>query len=158
MSQDSHDANSTASSSRLNHRLRRRIAVSLPVRISTIDPETDPWTGKLFFRSSEETCANVSQGGTFVLTSDAIAPGRRILLELRMPSGESVQTLGRVAWTRSSLSPAGNAGRSGFGVEFLGGAADELAALEGFLERSWRRQQRDDASTAAPGTTPPRGA
>jgi hypothetical protein len=154
MSQESHDADPATGQSKLNHRLRKRVAVRLPVRVSTIDPETDPWTGKLYFRSSDETCADVSRGGAFVLTSDSIAPGRRILLELRMPSGEFVQTLGRVAWSRSSLSPAGKTERSGFGVEFLGGAADELSALESFLERSWRRQQREDPQKAVPGTTP----
>lgn len=158
MSQENRDGDPADVEVKLNHRLRRRVAVRLPVRISTIDPETDPWTGKPYFRSSDETCANVSRGGAFVLTTETVAPGRRVLLELSMPNGESVQALGRVAWSRSSLAPAGRAERSGFGVEFLGGSAEELAALESFLERSWRRQQRDDAGRTTPGTTPSRGA
>ena len=40
----------------------------MPVRISTIEPERDPWTGRPFFRATEETCGNLSEGGAFVRT------------------------------------------------------------------------------------------
>jgi hypothetical protein len=147
-----------ASGGALDNKLRRRVAVRMPVRISTIDPETDPWTGKPYFRTSDETSGNVSRGGAFVVTPEPIAPGRRVLLELHIPDGETVQTIGRIAWSRSSFSPAGKTGTSGVGVEFLGGTPEQFAALERFLERSWRRQRREDGPKAPHSSAPPRGA
>ena len=121
-----------------------RVEVRLPVRISTIDAETDPWTGKTFFRSSHETIANVSRGGAFVTTTETIPPGRRVLVELEMPGGGLVQTLGRVAWSRTelstSLAPAGGRGPSGIGIEFVGGQHEQRVLLERFLRRSLRRR------------------
>ncbi len=129
-----------------------RVTVPLRARISTIDPETDPFTGKPFFRTCDETCANVSRGGVFVSMREAIPAGRRLLIELEIPGGQQIQTVGRVAWTRTTLiaqsststeAPAGKETESGIGIEFLGGPRDELQALEHFVTRSIRRQQRD---------------
>lgn len=116
-------------------RQHRRIAASIPVRISTIESLRDPWTGKPYFRASQETCANVSRGGAFVRTTELLDPGRRVLLELQLPNGSQVEAVGRVAWTRRALS-SGTDPDSGVGVEFLGGASDALAALDDFLTRS----------------------
>lgn len=121
-----------------------RLAVRMRVRLSTIDAETDPWTGKTFFRTSEETCANVSSSGAFVATSETIPPGRRVLLEFEIPGGRDVQATGRVAWAKPATStelPAGGA-EVGIGVEFLGGARDQLLELERFVARALRRRQR----------------
>ena len=87
---------------------RRRyehVNAHLPVRISTIEPETDPWTGKPFFRSSCEWSGNVSRGGVFVHTREPIRPGSRVLVELDLPGGTAVEALGRVAWTASMVRP-----------------------------------------------------
>jgi len=124
-----------------------RLAVAMRARISTIDPETDPWTGKTFFRTSQETCANVSKGGAFVATAESIPPGRRVLLELEIPGGRQVQTVGRVAWTRTPLAPSappGSRHQVGIGVEFLGGPRDQLLDLERFITRSLQRRRRTD--------------
>ena len=126
-------------------RRHERVPVEVSVRISTIDPEIDPTTGKLYFRSSEETCANVSRGGTFVQTRDPIEPGRRILLEIDIPDGPSIQTIGRVAWTRTVMEPSGESTRSGFGIEFTGGAPEQLSQLEEFLGRKERRRRASPA-------------
>ena len=64
----------------------RRVQVRVGVRISTIDPETDPDTGRPYFRTSEETCANVSRGGAYVETNEVISPGRLLLVELQLHS------------------------------------------------------------------------
>ena len=120
-----------------------RISVQLRARISTIDPETDPFTGKPFFRSCDETCANVSRSGAFVSMREAIPPGRRLLVELEIPGGQQIQAVGRVAWARTTLSseaPAGEEAASGIGIQFLGGPRDEL---ERFVSRSIRRSQRE---------------
>ncbi len=124
----------------LNPQGDERVPVQVTVRISTIDPETDPTTGKPYFRTSEETCANVSRGGTFVVTRDPIAPGRRLLLEIDIPGGPPIQTIGRVAWTRTVIEPSGGSNGSGFGIEFMGGSPEHLSQLQAFVEHKHRRQ------------------
>ena len=88
-----------------DRRRHRRVSASMPVRISTIEPERDPWTGRPFFRASQETCANVSRGGAYVQTGEPLAPGRRILLELTLPDGRAVEAIGRIAWSKRVLTP-----------------------------------------------------
>lgn len=127
------DDNTTAT------RRYRRIATTIPVRISTIEPESDPWTGRPYFRASRETCANVSRGGAFVRTTELLDPGSRVLLELSLPTGAQVEAIGRVAWTKRVISPRGDEPDSGVGVEFLGGAAEQFAALDDFLDRGETR-------------------
>lgn len=119
-----------------NERRRHpRIPVRLPVRVSTIDPETDPWTGRPFFRASREWCGNVSRGGVHLLTHEPYAPGRRLLLEMQLPDGTAIEALGRVRWvTRVVTSFDRTADEdAGIGVEFLGAAPRELEALERYL-------------------------
>lgn len=128
-----------------SQRRHDRMLASLPVRVSTIEPEQDPITGRPFFRALQETCANVSRGGAFVRTSETLAPGRRVLLELSLPGGGQVETIGRVAWTKRVLSPSAATRESGIGIEFLGGASEHLSALERFLARDAARRS-DDAS------------
>lgn len=120
---------------------QRRVPVSVGVRISTIDPETDPDTGRPYFRTSEETCANVSPGGAYVETNENISPGRRLLVEIELPSGESLQAVGRVAWARAQVPTQQGAPRNGIGIEFVGATPDELRRLEEFI---------DDAATPSP--------
>lgn len=116
-------------------RRHRRIPTSIPVRISTIESLRDPWTGRAYFRASQETCANLSRGGVFVRTTELLDPGRRVLLELQLPNGSQVEAVGRVAWTKRSLA-SGDQPDTGVGVEFLGGASDQLAALDEYLRHA----------------------
>ena len=115
-----------------------RVEASLPVRISTIEPERDPWTGRPFFRATQDTCANVSRGGAFVMTREPLTPGRRVLVEIGLPGGEPVETIGRVAWTKRVMAPRMHDEPAGIGIEFLGGASDQLEFLEEFI-----REQED---------------
>jgi len=119
---------------RNQRRRHRRIAVHMPVRISTIDPETDPRTGRPYFRATREYCANLSRGGVFIRTSDPLSPGRRVLVEIHMPEGEPVEAIGRVAWSKTVLTATGDPEDSGVGVEFLGSSGDRLTALADYLD------------------------
>jgi len=103
------------------------------VRLSTVDPETDPWTGKPFFRSTREWSANLSRGGIFVRTEERLAPGRRVLVELTLPGGEAVEALGRVAWSRRILTPDGSEDEGGVGLQFIGASGDQMALLDHYL-------------------------
>lgn len=114
-------------SSRRNH---ERIPACLPVRISTIDPETDPWTGKPFFRSSREWSINVSRGGLFVRTQEPILPGQRVLLELSLPGGRTIEAVGRVAWARRVMRVGTEEDDAGVGLQFVGTTAEEMDTLE----------------------------
>lgn len=116
-------------------RRHRRVDARLPVRISTLEPERDPWTGRPFFRASQETCGNVSRGGVFVRTAEPLTPGRRILLEFELPDGHALEAIGRVAWTRRVLAPLERDSDAGIGIEFLGGPSDAFSALEAWIEK-----------------------
>jgi len=114
-----------------------RVRADIPVRISTIEPDLDPLTGRTYFRASQERCANLSRGGVFVATHELLDPGRRVLVELSLPDGEQVEAIGRVAWTQYAMrkESAANDLGCGVGIEFLGGAAEQLSALEAFVQR-----------------------
>jgi uncharacterized protein (TIGR02266 family) len=120
--------------SQVAQRRHPRISATLPVRVSTIEPERDPWTGRPFFRATQERCANVSRGGAFVRTAEPLTPGRRILIELQLPSGAPIEAIGRVAWTRRIMSPNESETEAGIGVEFLGAAPEQFSALENFID------------------------
>lgn len=111
-----------------------RVAANLDVRISTIEPERDPWTGRPFFRASQETCANVSRGGAFVRTGEELTPGRRLLVELKLPDGSPLEAIGRVAWTKRVMGGPQGEDSVGVGVEFIGGSPEELERLDLFID------------------------
>ncbi|MGH7337322.1 MAG: PilZ domain-containing protein [Myxococcota bacterium] len=120
-------------------RRSERVRANIPVRISTIEPDLDPLTGRTYFRASQERCANLSRGGVFVETHELLDPGRRVLVELSLPDGEQVEAIGRVAWTKRAMRSAASVGLDcGVGIEFLGGAAEQLRALEDFVTRGAR--------------------
>lgn len=116
-----------------NRRRHERVDSAIPARISTIEPERDPWTGRPFFRTLQETCANVSRGGAFIKTDEPLDPGRRILVEIRLPSGQPLEAIGRIAWVKRILSPDRRKSESGVGIEFLGGASEQLQALDEYV-------------------------
>ena len=119
-------------SSQLKRR-HERIAAGIAVRLSSIEPERDPWTGRPFFRSLQETCENVSRGGVFVKTAEPFDPGRRLLVEIKLPTGQALEAIGRVAWVKRAVSANPNENVSGVGIEFLGGASEHLEALETYI-------------------------
>lgn len=119
-----------------------RVHTDVPIRISTIDPEIDPWSGRPFFRSCEEAVADVSRGGARVVSNEPLGPGRRLLLEIDLPDGRPFEAIARVAWSRFEPTAAG---AYGLGLEFLGGTPDHKARLEAFLSGATQ-------TASAPGT------
>jgi Tfp pilus assembly protein PilZ len=122
-----------------------RRPVEVPVRVSTLDPETDPRTGRAFFRTTQETCANLSRGGAFIRTHDALSPGRRVLLEIDLPERGPIEAIGRIAWSKTVLGAVGpdtQEDETGVGVEFLGGSREALSALETYLEHEAAPKRR----------------
>lgn len=116
-----------------DHDRRRhpRVSVAASVRLSTIDPEIDPYTGRPFFRAFDEPCANLSQGGVLVHTHEVLVPGRRVLVEVALPTGPVFETVARVAWAGCVDDEPDT---RGLGLEFLGGAPRQRDRLEKLLE------------------------
>lgn len=143
MSETTTSADSAAAA--VIHRVKqvnKRLNVRIPVRISTIDPERDPATGKLFFFTADEFSANVSRGGAFVATPELIDPGRRVLVEIDIPNGSSLQAVGRVVWKRlakpDAETPAGQ--RAGIGIQFTSGRPDLFNELDRYINLAVRRR------------------
>ena len=110
-----------------------RIALRVPVDVSTIDPETDPRTGRPYFRECQELCGNLSSGGMFIASADPPGPGRRLLLRIHTPDGAPpIEAVGRVAW-RKPEAPVGLE-QPGVGVEFLRPSEATRAAIERMLD------------------------
>lgn len=102
-------------------------------RISTIDPEIDRATGRVFFRTAHETCADVSRGGLRLVDAEPFLNGHRLLVELTLPDGHTVDAVGRVAWSRIEVGP--DRRRSlGLGIAFVGGDGTGMARLETLLD------------------------
>jgi Tfp pilus assembly protein PilZ len=122
-----------------------RVKANVAVRVSTVDPELDPTTGKHFFRSAEETTANLSHGGAFIRSMEPLEAGRRVLVELDVPQGGRLTLLGQVAWTQRQLkaTQTSDLDGPGFGIQFIDASSAERARLDRYLGGVVRR-------TAAP--------
>jgi len=133
-----------------------RVATSVPVRISTVDAEIDPSTGRAFFRSAEETTANLSRGGAYVRSWEPLAAGRRVVRAIDLPDEGELQLVGRVVWTRRALRPTpnGELEPAGYGIEFVGGSRAELDALGRFLTGIAPRASTTAPPVHAPTTAP----
>jgi Tfp pilus assembly protein PilZ len=107
-----------------------RVDLRARVQLSSIEPERDPATGTPTSWESDELCETLSVGGAFIRTDDPPARGHRVLLQIHLPDGESIETVGRVAWTRV---PLGGARTPGVGVEFVAPTGAAQGALERFL-------------------------
>jgi Tfp pilus assembly protein PilZ len=130
-----------------------RKTATVAVRISTVDPETDPSTGKLFFRSAEETTANLSRGGAYVRSWEPLEAGRRLVVDVQLPDARRLQLVARVAWTQRQLrsSRPGELDSTGYGVEFGDASRSELARLECYLDSL---ESRDESTRPIDAATP----
>lgn len=119
-----------------------------PVRVSSIEPEIDPESALPCHVSIEVPASNLSEGGVFVPTEDTITPGRRVLVEVDLPSGDTVQALGAVVWRRPAHAARAGDRPAGMGIEFTGIARTSALALADALEsirRPRKRARRRDA-------------
>ena len=113
-----------------SNRRFERIDLRARVQVSSIDPERDPRTGATSYRDTDELCGTLSRGGAFIHSADPPAPGRRLLLQLHLPGGESVEAVARVAWTRV---PLGATREGGIGVEFVAASGEAQGVIDRFL-------------------------
>ena len=124
--------------------------MAVPVRISTVDPEIDPTTGKSFFRSAEETTANLSKGGAYLRSWEPLGAGRRVIVAIELPSSEELQLSGRVVWTRPELRPSSSdtLEEPGYGVEFYDTSTRELACLDRLIDSLEKKSSPAQATNA----------
>lgn len=110
-----------------------RVDVRAQARVSSIDAERDAASGAICFRESDELCANLSVGGAFIHTSDPPPMGRRVLLQIELPGGASVEALGRVAWTQRAIGASGESAAVGAGIEFVSDDVETRSVIERYL-------------------------
>lgn len=129
-----------------------RVSMRRPVRITTVDPEIDPDSGRPFFRCVEETTANLSRGGAFVESWEPLGAGRRVVVAIDLTNGEELQLVGHVAWTRRRIREAGEEAvqTPGYGVEFSAGSKAELHRLEALLAPSTSARATDSTTRTTP--------
>lgn len=134
-----------------------RVASEVHIRVATIDPETDPDTGKLFFRSIDEVSANLSRGGAYLRSWEPLEAGRRVVVTIDLPSGGELQLAGRVAWTRRELraTSPGDLEAPGYGVEFIAGSNRDLSRLDRFLDSVPAKPQAPAAYDPPPSSSRP---
>jgi Tfp pilus assembly protein PilZ len=155
MSESTNEAEvSAAAKSEGNKKQSKRVNVRVPIRISTIDPEKDPETGRLYFYTSEEYSANISRSGAFVNTPEPIDPGRRVLVEIDIPNGSSIQTVGQVVWKQVAPSTSETTGirKPGVGIKFTGGRPELMNELDRYISKASRR--RTDSAQPGPSSQP----
>jgi len=119
-----------------------RHALRWTVRVSSIDPEIDPVSAGPCYANIEESSVNVSEGGVFVPTDDTLSPGRRVLVEVDLPSGDTMQALGAVAWRRPPHAARAGDRPAGMGIEFTGIARSSALALADALDARRRPRKR----------------
>jgi len=117
-----------------------RRSLRWPVRISAIDPEIDPSSGLPCYTSIEESSVNLSEGGVFVPTDDTLTPGRRVVVEVDLPGGETVQAIGQVVWRRAPHAARSGDRPAGMGITFTGmPRSSALALAEALAPRRRKR-------------------
>lgn len=108
-----------------NRRRHPRVAVELKARMTTVDPrfEHDEEGGSV--EVVEARCVDLSSGGSQVDGGPLWGPGRKVLLELRLPGGREVGVVGVVAWSRVSASDDGAIGAR-LGLAFAEPAPEQV--------------------------------
>ena len=66
-------------------------------------------------------------------TAEPFDPGRRLLVEIKLPTGQPLEAIGRVAWVKRAVSANPRENVSGVGIEFLGAASEHFEALEAYI-------------------------
>lgn len=131
------------SASEGRNRRFERVDLRARVQLTSLEPARDPESGVPTVWEAEELCETLSVGGAFIRSADPPAKGQRLLLQIHLPGGESVETLGRVAWTRVPLRGARGAG---VGVEFVAPSGAATGALVRFLTHARREPHAGRAS------------
>ncbi len=55
------------------------------------------------------------------------------MIEIKLPTGQPLEAIGRVAWVKRAVSANPRENVSGVGIEFLGAASEHFEALEAYI-------------------------
>jgi Tfp pilus assembly protein PilZ len=80
----------------------------------------------------------------FVKTTEPFDTGRRLLVEIKLPTGQPLEAIGRVAWVKRTVSANPLENVSGVGIEFLGAASEHFEALESYINHRAGTIKRSD--------------
>ncbi len=86
-------------------RRHERTRISLPARISSVDPDRNPRTGDAAFRFFEASTIDISEGGLAISAIEDLGSGRRVLIEVWLPDGRLVELSGRIVWLEPPRQP-----------------------------------------------------
>ena len=96
-------------------------------------------------------CTEIGLGGLRVSAAEGPAPGTRVRIELRLPSGRIFRSDGEIAWTKTTLhpsllgTPTGHDDDACFGIRFTGRSTQDLLPIARLLvarEAERRRARR----------------
>jgi hypothetical protein len=123
-------------------RATERLPLHAPLHVRTVDGKPAAPLAR---------CTEIGLGGLRVSAAEGLAPGERVHVALRLPSGRIFAVDGVVAWSRQTLhlaifgSPEGMDDDAAFGVAFAPNDADDLlpiarlfAARDGELRKARR--------------------
>ena len=86
-------------------RRHARTRIALPARVASVDPDRNPRTGTPVFRIFDALTIDISDGGLAFSSLEDLGSGRRVLVELELPDGGSVELAGRIVWLEPQREP-----------------------------------------------------
>ena len=93
-------------------------------------------------------CTEIGLGGLRVSAAEGLAPGARVHVALRLPSGRAFEIEGRVAWSRQTLHPAlfgsprGRDDDADFGIAFDATTPEAMLPVARLFVARDRERQR----------------
>lgn len=82
-----------------------RTRIALPVRVASVDPDRNPRTGAAIFRTFQAETLDISEGGLSIRALEDLGSGRRVLVELELEDGQSIELAGRIVWLEPQPRP-----------------------------------------------------
>jgi len=82
-----------------------RTRIALPVRVASVDPDRNPRTGAAHFRTFRAETVDISDGGLSLRALEDLGSGRRVLVEIELQGGQSIELAGRIVWLEPKKQP-----------------------------------------------------
>jgi hypothetical protein len=89
-----------------------RLSIARSVSISTLDASRDGATGAFYFLVSEGSTLDIGDGGLGLEVHDTLREGSRVLVDVELGEGRTLECRARVVWTAEDITGAHFAGLS----------------------------------------------
>lgn len=83
-----------------------RVRVQLDAMVSTLDPLQEDGSGERYFVVTGAQTVDVADGGLGLTAESALEAGRRVIVEVTLRDGLSVERSGRVMWNHRDTAGA----------------------------------------------------